>query len=65
MENTKIDLELAKELIAKEERLLEEQAAVIYEKALKDIYDLGYSIIPEGSFKGNNFQMTMTLVKNT
>jgi len=64
MENGKTELEKAKELIAKEEKLNEEKATVIYEKAIKEIYNLGYSIIPEGSFKGNNFEIRMTLIKN-
>jgi len=65
MENT-IDvseLDKAKEIIAKAERLNEEKAAKIYEDAIKEINNLGYNIIPEGTFSGNYINITIKLIK--
>lgn len=59
----KTDLEKAKELIAKTEKENAEKCIEIYNTALKQINELGFTFVPAGEFIGDKASTKMVLIK--
>ena len=62
MEN-KSELEAAKELVKQSEEKLQKEAIEIFNKAISEMEQLGYSVEPKTESLGNSYRYDLVLVK--
>lgn len=63
-EKPTITVEEAQAIVEAAAKEKEAKAVKIYEEAIKEISELGYSVVPQGSFVGEKFNLAISLMKN-